>query len=195
MNEFYFCFTWRWFKNKMMRKQTNKISSCALFNMLVTDRFIWRVLTWENVHAAHIVMSPRGIKFPPTRLAHSVLHIWCHTFNKLATLKPGSHERHKHKQWKQRMNSPLRLEKTKQREFFFVSPFVLLFAYAWTMILCLCLWRSLCRRLDFIPLFCLLFCPDAYAYAIVLKQTSRKIPNSKSKYKKLVYCRYRKREI
>ena len=52
-------------------------------------------------------------------------------------LKPGSHEPHKHKQRKQRMNSPLRLAKTKQREFFFVSPFVLLFAYAWTMILCL----------------------------------------------------------
>ena len=31
--------------------------------------------------------------------------------------------------------------------------------------LCLCLWRSLCRRLDFIPLFGLLFFP--YAYAIV----------------------------
>ena len=61
------------------------------------------------------------------------------------------------------MNSPLRFAKTKQREFFFVSPFVLLFAYAWTMILCL--WRSLCHRLDLIPLFCLLFCP--YAYAIV----------------------------
>ena len=32
------------------------------------------------------------------------------------------------------------------------------------MILCLCLWRSLCRRLDFIPLFS---CPYAYAYAIL----------------------------
>ena len=84
------------------------------------------------------------------------------------SLKPGSHERHKHKQRKQRMNSPLRLEKTKQRDFFFVSPFVLLFAYAWTMILCLCLWRSLCRRLDLIPLFCLLFFPYAYAYAYAI---------------------------
>ena len=57
--------------------------------------------------------------------------------HRLIEVKPGSHERHKHKQRKQRMNSPLRLAKTKQQEFFFVSPFVLLFAYAWTMILCL----------------------------------------------------------
>ena len=94
------------------------------------------------------------------------------TFKMFGVVKPGSHERHKHKQRKQRMNSPLRLAKTKQREFFFVSPFFLLFAYAWTMILCL--WRSLCRRLDLIPLFCLLFCP--YAYAIVwtrLKEESK----------------------
>ena len=61
------------------------------------------------------------------------------------------------------MTLPLGFVKTKQREFFFVSPFVLLLAYAWTMTLCL--WRSLCRRLDFIPLFCLLFCPYAYANA------------------------------
>ena len=60
---------------------------------------------------------------------------------------------------KQSTTSPLGLAKTKQREFFFVSPFVLLLAYGWTMVLCL--WRSLCRRLDFIPLFC------PYAYAIV----------------------------
>ena len=66
---------------------------------------------------------------------------------------------------KQSMTSPLGLANSKQREFFFVSPFVLLLAYAWNMILCLL--RSLCRRLDFIPLFCLLFCPYAYAYAIV----------------------------
>ena len=66
---------------------------------------------------------------------------------------------------KQSTTSPLGFAKTKQREVFFVSPFVLLLAYAWTMILCL--WRSLCRRLGFIPLFCLLFCPYAYAYAIV----------------------------
>ena len=59
---------------------------------------------------------------------------------------------------KQSMTSPLGLAKTK-REFFFVGPFVLLLAYAWTMILCL--WRSLFRRLEFIPLFY----PYAYAYA------------------------------
>ena len=61
------------------------------------------------------------------------------------------------------------LRRTKQQGFFFVSPFVLLLAYAWTMILCLCfcLWRSLSRRLDFIPLFCLLFSPYPYAYAVV----------------------------
>ena len=61
---------------------------------------------------------------------------------------------------KQSMTSSLGLAKTKQREFYFVSAFVLHLAYAWTMILCLCLWRSLCRLdwwLDFIPLFCLLF--------------------------------------
>ena len=62
---------------------------------------------------------------------------------------------------KQSMTSSLGLAKTKQREIFIVSPFVLFLAYAWTMILCLS--RSLCRRLDFIPLFCLLFCPYAYA--------------------------------
>ena len=74
-------------------------------------------------------------------------------------LKPGSHERHKHKQRKQRMNSPLRLAKTKQREFFFVSPFVLLFAYAWTMILSLCLWLDswfLCFAFCFALMFMLM---------------------------------------
>ena len=70
-----------------------------------------------------------------TQLKIGMLYICVHVL----WLKPGSHERHKYKQRKQRMNSPLRLAKTKQREFFFVSPFVLLFAYAWTMILCLCL--------------------------------------------------------
>ena len=68
---------------------------------------------------------------------------------------------------KQSMTSPLGLAKTKQQEFFFVSSFVRLLAHAWTMILCLCLRRSLGRRLDFIPLFCLLFCPYAYAYSRV----------------------------
>ena len=57
---------------------------------------------------------------------------------------------------KQSMTSPLGLAKIKQQEFFFVSSFVRFFAYPWTMILCLRLRRSLCRRLDFIPLFCLL---------------------------------------
>ena len=52
---------------------------------------------------------------------------------------------------------PLGLVNTKQQEFFFVSSFVLLLAYASTMFLCLCLCRSICRRLDCIPLFCLLF--------------------------------------
>ena len=55
---------------------------------------------------------------------------------------------------------PLGCTKIKQQEFFFISSFVQLFTYACTMILCL-RW-SLCRRLDFIPLFCLLFCPYAY---------------------------------
>ena len=59
------------------------------------------------------------------------------------------------------MISPLGLTKTKQ-EFFFVSSSVRFFAYAWTMILRLWLRRSLCCRLDFIPLFCLLFCPYAH---------------------------------
>ena len=43
---------------------------------------------------------------------------------------------------KQSMKCPLGLEKTKQQKFFFVSSFVELCAYSWTMILCLCLWRS-----------------------------------------------------
>ena len=38
---------------------------------------------------------------------------------------------------KQSMTSSLGLAKTKQREIFIVSPFVLFLAYAWTMILCL----------------------------------------------------------
>ena len=42
-----------------------------------------------------------------------------------------------HKQRKQSMTSPLGLPKTKQQEFPFVSLFVLLLAYVWTMILCL----------------------------------------------------------
>ena len=58
----------------------------------------------------------------------------------IKAVKPGSHERHKHKQRKQSMISPLGLGKTKQQELFFVSPFVLLLAYAWTMILCLYLY-------------------------------------------------------
>ena len=33
----------------------------------------------------------------------------------LISIKPGSHEGHNHKQRKQRMNSPLRLAKTKQQ--------------------------------------------------------------------------------
>ena len=111
-------------------------------------------------------------------------------------LKPSSHERHKHKQRKQSITSPLGLAKTKQ-QFFFVSPFVLLLAYAWTMILCL--WRSLCRRLDFIPLFCLLFCPYAYAivwtrlytsyslnYALVSHCNSRQLLPLNSSYSHLV---------
>ena len=68
---------------------------------------------------------------------------------------------------KQSIISPQELAKIKQLEFFFVSSFVRLLAYARTVILCLWLRRSSCRRLDFIPLFCLLFCPCAYAYAYV----------------------------
>ena len=68
---------------------------------------------------------------------------------------------------KKSMAYPLGLTEIKQQKFFFVSSLVQLFAYAWTMILCLCLRRSLFRRIDFIPLFCLLFCPYAYAYAYV----------------------------
>ena len=51
----------------------------------------------------------------------------------------------------------LGLSNTKQREFFFVSSFDLFLAYASTMFLWLCLCRSICRRLDCIRLFCLLF--------------------------------------
>ena len=57
---------------------------------------------------------------------------------------------------KQGVISPQELVKIKQ-EFSFVSSCVRLLAYSWTMILCLRLRRSLCRRLDFIPLFCFLF--------------------------------------
>ena len=64
---------------------------------------------------------------------------------------------------KQRMMSSLGLAKTKQQDFFFVSSFVRLLAYAWIMILCLCLWLSSCRGLDFIPFFCFLFFSYAYS--------------------------------
>ena len=96
--------------------------------------------------------------------------------------KLGSHEWHKRKE---KINTKTKHDLSsrtceEQREFIFVSPFVLLLAYAWTMIICLlenhpayALWRSLCRRLDFIPLFCLLIWP--YAYAIVW--TRLKHPN------------------
>ena len=63
---------------------------------------------------------------------------------------------------KQSLKFPLELAKIKQQEFLFVLSFVRFLAYVWTMILCLR--RSLCHRLDFISLFCLLFCPYAYAY-------------------------------
>ena len=63
---------------------------------------------------------------------------------------------------KQSLKFPLELTKIKQQEFLFVLSFVRFLAYVWTMILCLR--RSLCHRLDFISLFCLLFCPYAYAY-------------------------------
>ena len=62
---------------------------------------------------------------------------------------------------KQSMIYPLGRVNTKQREFFFVSSFVLLLAYASTMFLCLCICRSTCRRLDCIRLcfaFCLSLC-------------------------------------
>ena len=49
---------------------------------------------------------------------------------------------------KQSMIYALGFVNTKQREFFFASSFVLLLAYAWTMILWLWLWRSSCRRFE-----------------------------------------------
>ena len=76
--------------------------------------------------------------------------------------KLGSHEQLKHKdKINTEIKSPLRLAKIKE-DFLFVSSLVLCLAYAWTVILRLLL--SLCRRFDFIRLFCLLFCPYAYAY-------------------------------
>ena len=63
---------------------------------------------------------------------------------------------------KQNIISPLGLAKIKQQEFFFVSSFVRLLIYTWTMILWLR--QSLCRMLDFIPLFCVLFCSYAYSH-------------------------------
>ena len=68
---------------------------------------------------------------------------------------------------KQNIISTLGLLKSKQPEFFFVLSFVRFLAYACTTILCYWLRRSLCHRLDFIPLFCLLFRLYAYAYARV----------------------------
>ena len=71
----------------------------------------------------------------------------------MVNINPGSHGRRKHKDkinTKTNKISPLELAKIKHQEFFFVSSFVRFLAYAWTMILCLCLRRSLCHRLDFV---------------------------------------------
>ena len=65
---------------------------------------------------------------------------------------------------KQTKTYPLGLAKTKQQEFFFVSSFVRRLTYGMIMTLCLWYQRSLCRRLNFLLLFCLLFCPYAYAH-------------------------------
>ena len=86
---------------------------------------------------------------------------------------------------KQSMIYPLGLVNTKQREFFSVSSFVLLLAYASTMFLCLCLCRSICRRLDCIPLFCLLFVLMLLLMALVW--TRRKVPSITSQDDALHY--------
>ena len=70
---------------------------------------------------------------------------------------------------KQSMIYPLRLVNTKQ-EFFFVSSFVLLLAYASTMFLCLC-FMSLYMSQAWLHSFVLPFvCPYAYAYFASVNQ-------------------------
>ena len=125
-----------------MRSSSRQTRSIAVFTL--------QALAWpwpgQRVNMARLHLRARfglalaavtfSIAGRTYKMADPCILLW---FIYLFLLKPGSHERHKDKQRKQRMNSPLRLAKTKQREFFFVSAFVLLFAYAWTMILCLCL--------------------------------------------------------
>ena len=57
---------------------------------------------------------------------------------------------------KQSMISPLGLAKTKQQKIFL--------GFVFCSTTGLCLWRSSCRRLDFTPLFCLVFCPYSYVH-------------------------------
>ena len=66
--------------------------------------------------------------------------------------KPSPHDRHKHKintKTKHDFSSGTCEDKT--------TIIFLCFLFCSAVGLWLCLWRSLCRRLDFIPLFCLLF--------------------------------------
>ena len=75
----------------------------------------------------------------------------------ISVFMPHSHKRltHKHKiDTKTKYDLSSGTCKYKNNEnFFFLSSFVLLLAYAQTMFLCLCLCRSICRRLDCILLF------------------------------------------
>ena len=82
-----------------------------------------------------------------------------------ALLKPGSHERHKHKH---KINTKRKHDLRDKTRIFLCFAFCSALGLCLDcdlMLICLCLWRSLCRRLDFVPLFCLLFYP--YAYDIV----------------------------
>ena len=78
-------------------------------------------------------------------------------------VKPDSHERHKHKhkvntKTKHDFSSGTCEDKTTR----------IFLCFAFCSALGLCLWRSLCRRLDFVPLFC----PYAYAYAYAIVWTT-----------------------
>ena len=66
--------------------------------------------------------------------------------------KPSSYERHKHKINAKTMHDFSSGTCENKTTIIFLC-----FLFCSAVGLWLCLWRSLCRRLDFIPLFCLLF--------------------------------------
>ena len=89
---------------------------------------------------------------------------------------------------------PLGLVNTKQREFFFVSSFVLLLAYASTMFLCLCLCRSIFS--GFTAFLCFAFCLSSVMLMLSCERGYKPRAEQKTKQKKLsLFCIYKSQRI